>query len=351
MSYNKKKPFTDLTEFHNNSNSVETNTSKKKSLNNIREPVEQHLTEFKAFYKDALKTDVFLLDQIVRYLLRQQGKELRPTLVFLTARMFGEINNRSYIAATMVELLHAATLIHDDVVDDADKRRGFLSINRVWKNKASVLLGDFLLSRGLLISLDNDEFKLLKVLSKAVKSMSEGELRQLKASKLLKMNEERYFKIISEKTASLIAACCECGAISTTDDDHIQKTMHEIGIKIGIAFQIRDDLFDYGIDDVGKPKYNDIKDRKITLPLIKAFDNASSVDKWKMRRLLKKNSKSQSDISSLVTLVTKYEGIGYAKKMMYSYTEKAKKQLNELNQADHKNNFEELINYIINRKK
>ena len=330
---------------------METNTSKKKRLNNIRQPVEQHLSEFKGFYKDALRTDVFLLDQIVRYLLRQQGKELRPTLVFLTARMFGEINNRSYIAATMVELLHAATLIHDDVVDDADKRRGFLSINRVWKNKASVLLGDFLLSRGLLISLDNDEFKLLKVLSKAVKSMSEGELRQLKASKLLKMNEERYFKIISEKTASLIAACCECGAISTTDDEQVHQIMHEIGIKIGIAFQIRDDLFDYGIDDVGKPKHNDIKDRKITLPLIKAFEEASRVDRWKMRRLLKKNSKSKSDISSLVKLVNKYEGIGYAKKMMYNYAEEAKKKLNELNQAHHKSNFEELINYIINRKK
>jgi len=351
LSYNKKKPLTDLTQSHINSEHVETNTSQKKSLNNIREPVEGHLSEFKAFYKDALKTDVFLLDQIVRYLLRQKGKKLRPTLVFLTARMFGEINNRSYIAATMIELLHAATLIHDDVVDGADKRRGFLSINKVWKNKASVLLGDFLLSRGLLIALDNDEFKLLKVLSKAVKSMSEGELRQLKASKLLNMTEERYFKIISEKTASLIAACCECGAISTTDDENIHEKMHDIGIKLGIAFQIRDDLFDYGIDDVGKPKHNDIKDRKITLPLIKAFEEASKTDQWKMRRLLKRKNKSKEDISSLVTLVNKYEGISYAKEMMVDYAEEAKKELENLQQVNNKQNFKELVDYIITRKK
>ena len=332
---------------------TKTNTSSKKTLIDIREPVEEHLSIFKSFYKDALATDVFLLDQIVRYLLRQNGKKLRPTIVFLTAKLFGDVNKRSYIAATMVELLHAATLIHDDVVDDADKRRGFLSINRIWKNKASVLLGDFLLSRGLLISLENDEFKLLKVLSKAVKSMSEGELRQLKASKLLNLSEEKYYKIISEKTASLIAACCECGAISTSDNTDIHETMHEIGINMGIAFQIRDDLFDYGVDDVGKPSYNDIKDRKITLPLIYVLEDASYLEKLKIRRLLKKSKKSKKDISDIVDFVTERGGIDYAKSKMYHFAEKAKHMINELPKADlaDKDNFNELVDFIIERKR
>ncbi|MDZ7693093.1 MAG: polyprenyl synthetase family protein [Balneolaceae bacterium] len=247
----------------------------RKTLSEITSPVSGPLKEFRSFYKDALRTDVFLLDKIVDYLLRQKGKEIRPTLVFMSARLFGEVNERSYVAATMIELLHTATLIHDDVVDEADTRRGFLSINRVWRNKAGVLLGDFLLSKGLLIALDNDEFKLLKVLSTAVKSMSEGELRQFKAARLFNMTEDYYFKVISEKTASLIAACCECGAVSTSDEPEIHQKMHDIGMCVGTAFQIRDDLFDYGIDDVGKPRRNDIKERKVTLPLIKALDNSS----------------------------------------------------------------------------
>jgi len=332
---------------------TKTNISSKKTLIDIREPIEEHLSTFESFYKEALTTDVFVLDQIVRYLLRQKGKKLRPTIVFLSAQLFGQVNERSYIAATMVELLHAATLIHDDVVDEANKRRGFLSINRVWKNKASVLLGDFLLSRGLLISLENDEFKLLKVLSKAVKSMSEGELRQLKASKMLNLSEQKYYTIISEKTASLMAASCECGAISTTDDTAIHQQMHEIGINMGIAFQIRDDLFDYGVDDVGKPSYNDIKDRKITLPLIHVLDKSTYWEKIKIQRLLKKSKKSNQDISEIVNFVTDNGGIDYAEEKMYHFASKAKQGLNQLAEANEQNktNFNELIDFIIERKK
>lgn len=332
---------------------TKTNISSKKTLIDIREPIEEYLSTFETFYKETLATDVFLLDQIVKYLLRQKGKKLRPTIVFMSAQLFGKVNERSYIAATMVELLHAATLIHDDVVDEANKRRGFLSISRVWKNKASVLLGDFLLSRGLLVSLESDEFKLLKVLSKAVKSMSEGELRQLKASKMLNISEQKYYTIISEKTASLMAACCECGAISTTDDTAIHEQMHEIGINMGIAFQIRDDLFDYGIDDVGKPSYNDIKDRKITLPLIHVLDKASYLEKIKIRRLLKKSKKSNQDIAQIVNFVTDKGGIDYAQEKMHHFAGKAKQGLNQLAEADEqsKKNFYELIDFIIERKK
>lgn len=328
------------------------NKQQRKTLKEIRSAVDKHLSEFRSFYKKALKTDVFLLDQIVRYLLKQKGKEIRPTLVFMSAKLFGEINNRSYIAATMIELLHTATLIHDDVVDDSDKRRGFLSINNIWKNKASVLLGDFLLSRGLLISLENDEFELLKVLSKAVKSMSEGELRQLKSAKLLNMTEDRYFSIITEKTASLIASCCECGAISTSDDPEIHEQMHEIGLNLGIAFQIRDDLFDYGMDDVGKPRRNDIQERKYTLPLIKALDRATKKEQRHIKKLIRKRNKSNAEIESIVEFVHEKGGMKYATDLMNVYADKACDMLHKLGpDGQAAQDFEDLINFIITRKK
>jgi octaprenyl-diphosphate synthase len=323
----------------------------KKSLREITRPVIDDLEQFRGFYKEALRTDVFVLDQIVRYLLRQKGKEIRPTLVFMSARLFGDVSQRSYVAATMIELLHTATLIHDDVVDDAEIRRGFLSINKVWKNKASVLLGDFLLSKGLLIALDHDEFKLLKVLSRAVKSMSEGELRQFKAARLFNMDEEYYFKIISEKTASLIAACCECGAISTTDDPAQHQKMHDIGMCTGIAFQIRDDLFDYGKGDIGKPKRNDIRERKVTLPFIKALDNASMMEKIHIRHLMRKRKKKQADVDKIVSFVHEKGGMDYAREIMDDYASKALSKLRTLPDSGARESFEELIEFIIRRKK
>lgn len=325
--------------------------SDRKTLKEITRPVSDQLSEFRSFYKKALRTDVFLLDQIVQYLLRQKGKEIRPTLVFMSARLFGEVNERSYVAATMIELLHTATLIHDDVVDDAETRRGFLSINKVWKNKASVLLGDFLLSKGLLISLDHEEFKLLKVLSRAVKSMSEGELRQFKAARLFNMTEEYYFKVISEKTASLIAACCECGAISTSDDAEVHKKMYDIGMWVGTAFQIRDDLFDYGVDDVGKPRRNDIKERKVTLPLIKALEGASPLEKARIRYLMRKRKKKEKEIDEIVSFVHENDGMEYARKVMEDYAAEAIRGLSTLPDSKEQQAFKDLIEFIIKRKK
>ncbi len=320
------------------------------SLKEVTEPVQSNLEIFRTFFKNEISSDVVLLDQIIRYLLRQKGKEIRPTLVLMSARMFGDISTRSYVAATMIELLHTATLIHDDVVDEADKRRGFLSINKIWKNKAGVLLGDFLLSKGLLIALEHEEYQLLQVLSDSVKKMSEGELRQLKTSKLFNMTEDRYYQIISEKTASLIAACCQCGTITATGDRKKQQAMYEIGMDIGMAFQIKDDLFDYGLDDVGKPKRNDIKERKVTLPLIKAMQKAGKASLL-ARKLMRKQSKSQNDIDKIVSFVHEYNGLEMAKKEMMIFSERAVNRLNTLDIEQGQDDFEALVSFIINRKK
>ncbi len=322
-----------------------------KDLGEIRKSIDEELKHFRKFFKNALRTDVYLLDKIVAYLLKTKGKEMRPILVFLSAQLCGEINERTFIASAMIELLHTATLIHDDVVDDAEKRRGFLSINKVWKNKASVLLGDFLLAKGLLVALENDEFQLLKVLSKAVRRMSEGELRQLKASRLLNMTEQKYFEIISDKTGSLITACCECGAISTTDNKDYQTYLKDIGENIGIAFQIKDDLFDYGGTDVGKPTGNDIRERKITLPLIAAFDNASVTERKHIRKVFRKNKKRAADVKEIVNFVKEKGGIEYSEKVMVSYVNKAYDLLQNFPNSEGRNNMEALIHYVVTRKK
>ncbi len=322
-----------------------------RNLAEITEPVQDYLKTFRSFFKEEISSDVFLLDQIINYLLRQKGKEIRPTLVFMTARMFGDIDKRSYVAATMIELLHTATLIHDDVVDEADMRRDFLSINKLWKNKAGVLLGDFLLSKGLLVALDHKEYQLLHVLSDAVKKMSEGELRQLKTSKLFNMTEERYFQIISEKTASLISACCQCGAIAATDNEIIINKMRDVGLNIGIAFQIKDDLFDYGINDVGKPTRNDIKERKVTLPLIKALEKAPAMQRMSVMRLMKKRKKSAEDIDKIVSFVHDNNGLTEARLTMQSYVEKALEDLHHLPVQNGLHDFEELVQFIVTRDK
>jgi octaprenyl-diphosphate synthase len=330
---------------------INSETVTRKTLEKITSPVSENLAEFRSFFKETIQSDVFLLDQIINYLLRQKGKELRPTLVFMSANLFGNINQRSYVAATMIELLHTATLIHDDVVDEADSRRGFVSINKIWKNKAGVLLGDYLLSKGLLIALDNEEHKLLKVQSRAVQKMSEGELRQLKTAGLFNMTEERYFQIISEKTASLISTCCECGAVSATDDEDMHKLMSEIGMCIGIAFQIRDDLFDYGMYDIGKPTRNDIQERKVTLPLIKAFEHSSKKESTRIRALMKKRKKTSKDVDSIVSFVHESGGMDYAKKSMYDYANKAIEGLSTLPESQAKQDFADLIHFVITRKK
>ncbi|MEQ8525400.1 polyprenyl synthetase family protein [Gracilimonas sp.] len=330
---------------------INSETVTRKTLKEITAPVSENLSEFRSFFKETIQSDVFLLDQIINYLLRQKGKELRPTLVFMSANLFGEINQRSYIAATMIELLHTATLIHDDVVDEANSRRGFVSINKIWKNKAGVLLGDYLLSKGLLIALENKEHNLLEVQSRAVQKMSEGELRQLKTAGLFNMTEERYFQIISEKTASLISTCCECGAVSVTDDEEVHQKMSDIGMWIGIAFQIRDDLFDYGVYDVGKPTRNDIQERKVTLPLIKAFEHASKKDAAHIRALMKKRKKSSKNVDDIVEFVHSNGGMEYAKQSMYDYANKAIDGLKSLPDSSAKQDFADLIHFVITRKK
>lgn len=323
----------------------------RKSLQEITAPVSGYLSEFRSFFKDTIKTDVFLLDQVLNYLHRQKGKELRPTLVYMTANLFGGISERSHIAATMIELLHTATLIHDDVVDEANSRRGFVSINKIWKNKAGVLLGDYLLSRGLLVSLEHKEYKLLEVQSKAVQKMSEGELRQLKTAGLFNMTEERYYQIISEKTASLISTCCECGAVSATDDENMHDLLAEIGINIGIAFQIRDDLFDYGTDDIGKPTRNDIQERKVTLPLIKALEQVSKKEAARVRALMKKRKKTNANIDEIVNFVHQNGGMEYATECMYNFANKAIEGLEQIPDSEARTNFAHLIEFVITRKK
>ncbi|HAC15007.1 MAG TPA: polyprenyl synthetase [Bacteroidetes bacterium] len=324
---------------------------RKVDLSDIQRPIAGNLKHFRTFFRKAVKSEVFLLDQIVKYLLKTKGKELRPALVFLTARLCGEVNDRTYVAATMIELLHSATLIHDDIVDEADERRGFMSINKIWKNKASVLLGDYLLAKGLLVALDNDEFELLKVLSTAVKRMSEGELRQLKASKLQNMTEDRYFKVISEKTASLISACCECGAISTGSGSEHQDAMREFGQNIGMAFQIRDDLFDFGSDNAGKTTANDIIERKMTLPMIYALDQCGFVERRRYRILYRKHHKSPAEIEQIIKFVHDKGGVTYATAKMHEFAEKALLNLSIFPESDDRFNLDDLLHFVISRKK
>lgn len=322
-----------------------------KTLKDIQEPVASELAAFKVHFRNQLKTDVFLLNRIINYLLRMKGKQMRPLIVLLSAKLSGGITERSYTAATMIELLHTATLIHDDVVDDADRRRGFFSINKVWKNKASVLLGDFLLAKGLLVAVNSNEFELLRVLSTTVKMMSEGELRQLKASKLQNVTEEKYYQIISEKTGSLLVACCECGAISASDDELIRNRMKKIGHHTGMAFQIRDDLFDYSNRETGKSSGNDIMERKMTLPFIAALESSSKTERIKMRWLYRKKKKTNDEIDQIRRFVQERGGLQYAYQVMEDHAAKALVFLNEFPETEARDLFSDLIQFVIYRKK
>ncbi len=325
--------------------------TKSVSLDDIQKPIAEHLSSFRTYFKKATRTDVFLLDQMMRYLLRTKGKEVRPSLVFHCARLCGEITERSYVAATMIELLHTATLIHDDVVDEADERRGFLSISYIWKNKAAVLLGDFLLAKGLLVALDRDEFALLKVLSTAVKRMSEGELRQLKASKLQNMNEERYFKVISGKTASLISACCECGAISTSDDPAVWERMRAFGEAVGIAFQIRDDLFDYETNVTGKSVGNDILEGKMTLPMIYALQNTSLTRRLAIRRVFKNEKKTPEQVRQVIDFVLEHKGVEQTRERMKAIADEARAILLEFPEGEARTTLDQFLHFVVNRTK
>lgn len=297
------------------------------TLDAIRAPVANELDAFRPYFREAMRADHFLLDKITQYVLKQKGKRVRPLLVLLAAKVCGEVTEMSYRAAALVELLHTATLVHDDVVDDADTRRGMFSINALWKNKVSVLFGDFLLSRGLLLSLDHHDYAILHTMSDAVRRMSEGELLQIQKSRLLDLDEETYFRIISDKTASLISACTKSGAVSATDDASRIDRLHTFGETLGLAFQIRDDLFDYRTEASGKPIGIDLQERKLTLPLIVALREAPSSERRRVLKIVRKSEKDGSDLRAVTEFVTEHGGLAYARQQMRALADTAMQQL------------------------
>ena len=301
------------------------------SLDAIRAPVQDELDEFRRYFRESMRSDHMLLDKITQYVLRQKGKRIRPVLVLLSAKVCGgHVTETSYRAAALVELLHTATLVHDDVVDDANERRGVFSINALWKNKIAVLLGDFLLSRGLLLSLDHNDYAILHALSDAVRRMSEGELLQIEKSRLLNIDEETYFQIIGDKTASLISACTKSGAISTSDDEAVVEQMHRFGEALGLAFQIRDDLFDFGVQDAGKPVGIDLQEKKLTLPLIVALREATRSERRRIMKIVRKDDKSRDDLRIVTRFVTEHGGIAYARDAMERHANAAMHHLADL---------------------
>jgi len=311
--------------------------------------IENELALFEAKFKEAVKSQAPLLDRITHYIINRKGKQLRPRFVLLSAKIFGQLTESTYRAASLVELLHTATLVHDDVVDESMERRGFFSINALWKNKVAVLVGDYLLSKGLLLSLDSHEYKVLQILTDAVRKMSEGELLQIEKSRRLNLDEQVYFDIIRAKTASLLASACAAGAWSTTERENDTELMRAFGEKVGIAFQIKDDLFDYGTDDVGKPTGNDIKEKKLTLPLIYTLNNASATDKKKMIYTIKNENRNKERVAWLIEQVKNAGGISYAIGKMNQYRDEALLILKGLPQNEANLALEELVRYTTDR--
>lgn len=296
-----------------------------------------------------MKTRVMLLDRIMNYIVKRKGKQMRPMFVFLSAGTCGTINESTHRGAALIELLHTATLVHDDVVDEANYRRGFFSINALWKNKVAVLVGDFLLSKGLLLSVENKDFDLLAIVSNAVREMSEGELLQIEKSRKLDMDEEVYFQIIRQKTASLIASCCAVGACSSGASPEIINTMREFGIKIGMAFQIKDDLFDYGDDEIGKPLGIDIKEKKMTLPLIYALSKAGWMEKRNIINIIRNNSDKPKKVKEVISFVKQSGGIEYANKAMGALHTEALDLISGLPESEHKKSLIQLVQFTIER--
>ena len=308
------------------------------------------LATFEDKFADSVKSQAPLLDRIMKYIIKRKGKQLRPMFVFLSAKLHGDVNESTYRAAALVELLHTATLVHDDVVDESLERRGFLSINALWKNKIAVLVGDYLLSKGLLLSTGAGDFKHLDILSDAVKQMSEGELLQIEKARNLNLNEDIYFEIIRSKTASLLSSACAVGAWSTSKDEALTARMKLFGEKTGIAFQIKDDLFDYGNDDIGKPTGNDLKEKKLTLPLIFTLNNLPKSEKRKIIYIIKSQNKEPDKINYVLQKVTDAGGISYANKKMIQYRDEALAILSEYPDSDIRRGLEELVRYTTDRK-
>ncbi len=319
------------------------------SLDEIKKPIEKELDEFEIRFRESMRSKAPLLDRITHYIVTRKGKQMRPMFVFLSAKLCGEINEATYVAASLVEILHTATLVHDDVVDDSYKRRGFFSINALWKNKIAVLVGDFLLAKGLQISIENNQYKLLGLLSNTIKEMSEGELLQLEKARKLDIKEDIYFEIIRQKTASLIASACASGAATTTTDEAVIGRVKQMGEKIGIAFQIKDDLFDYEEAEIGKPRGIDIKERKMTLPLIHALSKVSTSDRRKIINIVKNENTNMEKVRWVISMVRSNGGMDYAKIKMMGYKTEAENILATFPESDARNSIYEMIQFTINR--
>lgn len=320
-------------------------------LQEIQAPVGASMAEFEVKFRQSMRSNVMLLDKITQYIVRRKGKQMRPLFVFLSAGSTGQITEATHRGAALIELLHTATLVHDDVVDDAHYRRGFFSINALWKNKIAVLVGDFLLSRGLLLSVENGDYDLLKIVSEAVREMSEGELLQMEKARKLDIDEQVYYQVIRQKTASLITSCCKVGAASSGADVETVQLMGRFGEAVGMAFQIKDDLFDYGSAEIGKPTGIDIKEKKMTLPLIYALNKASASDKRHVKSLVKKGEKSRKAVMEVIDFVRASGGIEYAVGVMQDYHQQANALLEQLPESVYRTSLRDLVQYTIDRNK
>lgn len=322
------------------------------NIKEIKKPISNEMNVFEDKFKSSLKTRVPLLDKIMHYIIKRKGKQMRPMFVFLCAKIFNNTKESTYTAASLIELLHTATLVHDDVIDEANFRRGVFSINALWKNKVSVLVGDFLLSRGLLLAVEKEEFGLLKIVSKAVKEMSEGELLQIEKTRRLNITEDIYFDIIRKKTAALISACCESGAASSGTSEENINLMKEFGEKVGIAFQIKDDLFDYTQSPlIGKPTGLDIREKKMTLPLIYTLNNISKQEKRFIINTIKNDSKNSKKIERIISLVKETKGLEFAENKMNDYYNEALGFLDKIKDSEAKKSLIELVKYVVKRQK
>ncbi|HAP61614.1 MAG TPA: polyprenyl synthetase [Cytophagales bacterium] len=319
------------------------------TLKSIQSPIAQEMTEFEDKFRDFMKSRVYLLDKIMSYIVKRKGKQMRPMFVFFSAGATGTITEKTHRGAALIELLHRATLVHDDVVDDSNYRRGFFSINALWKNKIAVLVGDYLLSRGLLLSIDHDDFDLLKLVSEAVREMSEGELLQLEKARRLDITEDIYYEVIRQKTASLIASCCAVGAQSAGAPTDVVTQMSDFGEKIGMAFQIKDDLFDYGTQEIGKPLGIDIKEKKMTLPLIHSLQNASKSEKRHIKNLIKNHSHKNAKVQEVIRFVKDKGGLQYATEVMDGYFNEAMGILAQLPESNHRDSLKDLVQFTIER--
>jgi octaprenyl-diphosphate synthase len=320
-------------------------------LEQIRKPVEKEMDEFESYFNKTMKSEIPLLKIILNYILRRKGKQMRPLLVFLTARLNGTIGEPTYVAATLIELLHTASLVHDDVVDDANERRGSLSVNALWNSKIAVLVGDYMLSKGLLISVLKERYDMLEIVSEAVQSMSEGELLQIQKARKLNIKEEDYYRIIIRKTAALIAACTATGARSVSNDQEVIQLMKDFGENIGVAFQIRDDILDYeGGGLTGKAAGNDIKERKITLPLIHSLENTTASKRREILSIVKSRHKTKAEINQVIRFVTETGGLDYAEIKMNLYRDKALAILDTYPDSEVRESLKTFVNFTTSRK-